>query len=93
MSSGKSKTEEEYKYQTGISGMRFIFDKEITEYINKNIWHLACDLECLQSELEGVPAGEERSKNIKKQSEIKKKLYKELKTLEDTFAKYLQLQH
>jgi hypothetical protein len=93
MTSGKSQSIEQFEFKSGISGMQFIFDKEIEEYVNKNIWHLACDLECLDAELEGVPVGEERSRNVKKQAEIKRQLYKELKSLEDTFAKYLQLQH
>ena len=93
MTFGKSKPEEQMKFLTGTRGMRFIFDKEIAEYVDKAIWHLAVELECLDSELGGLPVGEERSKNIRRQSEIKKQLYKELKTIEDKFAKYLQLQH
>ena len=93
MTSGKSKPEEQFKYLTGTRGMRFVFDKDIAEYIEKEIWHLAIELECLSSELEGVPVGEERSKNVHRQAKIKKLLYKELGSLEDKFAKYLQLQH
>lgn len=93
MTSGKSKPDEQKKFLTGTRGMRFIFDKEIAEYIDKQIWHLAIDLECLDLELEGVPVGEERSRNVKRQSEIKKQLRDELTSLEEKFAKYLQLQH
>jgi len=71
----------------------YVFDKEIAEYVDKTIWHLAIELECLDSELEGMPVGKERSKNVKRKVEIKKQLYEELKTLENKFAKYLQLQH
>lgn len=93
LTSGKSKQEEQFKYLVGTRGMRFIFDKEIAEYVDKNIWHLAVDLECLDAELEGVPVSDERSNNVKKQSEIKKQLHAELKSLEEKFAKYLQLRH
>ena len=93
MASGKSKPVEQFKYLAGTRGVRFIFDKEIAEYIDERIWRLAIDLECLDSELEGVPVGEERSTNVKRQSEIKKQLHKELNSLEEKFAKYLQLQH
>jgi len=91
MSSGKSKQEEQVKFLVGTKGMRFIFDKEIAQYVDKKIWYLAIDLETLDAELEGVPVGEIRSANVKKQSEIKKQLHEELKTLEEKFAKYLQL--
>jgi len=93
MTSGKSKQDQQFEYLTGTRGMRFIFDKEIAEYVDKKIWHLAIDLECLGSELEGLPVGEERTKNVHRQAEIKKQLYKDLESLEDTFEKYLQLQH
>ena len=93
MKSGKSKPEEQLKFLTGTRGMRFIFDKDIAEYVDKTIWHLAVELECLDSELVDLPVGEERSKNVRRQAEIKKQLYQELNTIEDKFAKYLQLQH
>ncbi|MGB7933942.1 MAG: hypothetical protein WCH04_17290 [Gammaproteobacteria bacterium] len=93
MTSGKSKQDEQFKYLSGTRGMRFIFDKEIANYVDETIWHLAVELECLDSELEGVPVGEERSKNVKRQGEIKKQLNKELQSLEEKFAKYLQLRH
>ena len=93
MTSGKSKPEEQQKFLAGTRGMRFIFDKDIASYIDDTIWKLAIDLECLESELQGVPVGEERSKNVKKQSEIKKQLLKELNGLDEKFSKYLQLRH
>lgn len=93
MTSGKSKQDEQFKYLLGTKGMRFTFDKEIADYLEKNIWHPAIHLQCLASELEGVPAGKARTDNVQKQSEIKKKLNVELNSLEEKFAKYLQLQH
>lgn len=93
ITSGKSKPEEQFKYLVGTTGMRFIFDRKIAEHLEKNIWHLALDLECLEGEIAGIPAGEERSANLKKQSAIKRKLNKELTSLEERFAKYLQLKH
>ncbi|MEW8626989.1 MAG: hypothetical protein AB2551_14645 [Candidatus Thiodiazotropha sp.] len=93
MTYGKSKRDEQIKFISGTRGMRFVFDKEIADYISKTIWHLAVELETLSSELDGMPVGEERQKNVRRQSEIKKVLYKELEHLEEKFAEYLQLQH
>ena len=93
MRTGKSKPDEQLKYLTRTRGLRFIFDKKISDYVNTEIWHLAIDLECLQDELEGVPRGEERTINVKKQSEIKKKLRDRFELLEEKFSKYLQLDH
>lgn len=70
MGSGKSKQDEQFKYLTGTRGMRFIFDKEIADYIDIKIWHLAIELECLDSELEGEMVGDKRSKNLKRKSVV-----------------------
>lgn len=93
MISGKCVVEEQRKYLIGTRGMRFVFDKQIAEYVDKHIWGPAIDLECLDSELEGLPVGPERSENVRKQRDIKVRLDDELKLLEDRFAKYLQLRH
>jgi len=93
MASGKSTPEEQRKYLVGSRGMRFLFDKKIADYMDRNIWKLAIDLECLESELQGVPVAEERSSNVREQRDIKLKLHEELKGLEGRFAKYLQLRH
>ena len=93
MASGKATHDEQIKYLSGTRGIAFIFDREIAECVDKTIWHLAVDLECLESELQGVPVGEVRSRNVLRQAEIKKQLMKELQSLEDRFSKYLQLRH
>lgn len=93
MAAGKVTNEAQRQFLVGTSGLRFVFDKKIAEYVDKTIWTLAVDLECLYSELEGMPVGEARSINVRRQSEIKKQLLKELESLEDKFSYYLQLQH
>ena len=93
MTSGKSDSIEQAKFLTGTQGIRFVFDQEIDDYIENTIWHLAIELECLDAELEGLPTGKERSALVKRRSNIKKRLYQELKILESKFEKYLQLKH
>jgi len=93
MASGRSTTEEQRTYLIGTRGMRFLFDKQIADYMDENIWKPAIDLECLESELQGLPVGKERSENVHKQRDIKLQLHEELKSLEGRFAKYLQLRH
>tara|TARA_R110002167_G_scaffold110677_9_gene281507 strand:+ start:4085 stop:4495 length:411 start_codon:yes stop_codon:yes gene_type:complete len=93
MTCGKVTQEAEREYLIGTRGIRFIFDAEISEYVDKTIWHMAVHLQSLEAELEGVPVGEIRSKNVKEQSHIKKKLHEEIKGLEAKFSKYLQLGH
>jgi hypothetical protein len=93
MSSGKVNRDEEHKYLVGTRGIRFIFDKKIADYIEQKIWHLAVELETLDAELEGVPVGDERTKNVHRQADIKKQLYQEFENLEELFSPYLQLKH
>jgi len=91
ISSGKVTSDEKYNFLVGIRGARFLFNKSIAEYIDKNIWKLAVDLWALAAELQGLPEKEERTKNVRRQAFIKKQLYKELKDLEDRFVPYLQI--
>jgi len=93
LSSGKLEGKERTKYLIGISGVRFIFDEKIANYLKNKILEPANDLECLALELDGVPVGSERAANIQKQSEIKKKFSEELKGLEEKSSEYLQLKH
>ena len=51
------------------------------------------DLGTLQSELEGLPVGEERTKNVHAQRDIKKWLAKQLRVMERKFAPFLTLGH
>lgn len=93
ITSGESTPEEQRKYLVGTRGMRFLFDKKIADYMDEHVWKTAIDLECLESELQGLPVGDERSANVRKQRDIKLQLHEELKCLEDRFAEYLQLRH
>lgn len=93
MGSGRAVDDKQTEFLFKTRGLRFIYDQKLADYINENIWKPALDLACLQSELEGVSIGEERTRNVRKQSEIKKSLYREFKNLDKLFSKYLQLKH
>lgn len=91
--SGKPEQKEQHKYLIGTRGIRFTYNKKIADYIEKNIWYKAIEIDALDSELEGVPVGEERTNNVHRQSEIRQQLFREFKNLEDLLAPYLQLKH
>jgi len=93
VTSGTANKEEQLKYLSGTRGMRFVFDKDIADSVEKTIWNPAVMLDCLKSELECASNAEEREKNLKRQTEIFQGLKKELNVLENTFSKYLQLKH
>jgi hypothetical protein len=93
LSRGKSSDEEIYKFLNGTSEAKWVLSSELAEYLDKELYAKAIDLQCLSSELEGVPAGEERTDNIKKQREIKNWLTAQHKVIDDKFSTYLTLRH
>jgi hypothetical protein len=90
---GRAKDDEVFKYLSGIREARWLLDTDLDEYLHKELYHKVVDLQALQSELEGMPVGEARSSNIRKQSELKKWIYAQHATLDEKFSKFLQLEH
>lgn len=91
--SGRTSNEAELAYTTSTRGPRWLFDEDIVEYLDKVLWHKICELGCIQSELQGAPAGKERSDNIRKQAELKKWLNEQLGALDAKLAPFLRLGH
>jgi hypothetical protein len=93
LTSGKVKDEELCKFLFGTREAKWLLDASVAEYIDKQIYHKAIDLQTLAAELEGVPVGEERSKNVYAQADIKKWFAAQYGVLEEKFSSYLQLKH
>jgi hypothetical protein len=93
MTSGKTTQDREFEYLTGIRGAKWLFGDEVVQYLDKVLWHKACDLWCLQEELEGMPPGDERTRKVHAKAEIKKWLIAQLEVLDNKFSPYLKLRH
>lgn len=93
MSAGKASHEAQGEYLIGTTGVEFTFSKDISDYLHKNIWCPAINLECAQSEFEGLPVGEERSRLVHKASDIKRQLHAEMINVDNVFRPYLHLAH
>ncbi|WP_344760064.1 hypothetical protein [Luteimonas lutimaris] len=93
MTSGRSTSEAEYAYLAGTRGAKWLFNDDIVDYLDKVLWHKICDLGCLQSELEGLPPGQERSEKVRKKAELKKWLFAQMEVLDSKFAPFLRLGH
>lgn len=93
MTSGKAKDEETFKFLSGTREAKWLLNADIAEYLDKQIYHKAIDLQTLDAELEGVPVGEERSANVRKQSEIKTWMLKQYEVLDEKFTPFLKLEH
>lgn len=72
MTSGKAKDEEMYKFLAGTRETKWLLNDNIATYFDEQIWKNAVELQTLDAELGGVPAGDERTDNVRRQREIKK---------------------
>lgn len=93
MTSGKTTNEKEFGFLTGTRGAKWLFNDEITQYLDIELWHKICDLGCLQSELNDLPASEERTRKLHAQADLKKWLFAQIKVLDGKFSPFLTLRH
>lgn len=93
MTSGKTTYENEFELLTGMRGAKWLFDDKITYYLDKELWHKSCDLSCLQSELDGIPSGDERTRRLRAQANLKKWFLAQMKVPDGKFAPFLVLRH
>ena len=83
--------EAQVNYLNGITGIEFTYSKELKNYLHKNVWCPAIDLEFAQAEFDALVVGDERSVLIRKAANIKKRLRKEMNSIDDVFRPYLHL--
>ena len=86
---GKVIQEEEIKFITKTRGCRFIFGSDIEKFV-REIYEKGICLHALDEELDALPVGDERTKNVKKQSDIKTWISDQLKTIDDRFSAYFE---
>ena len=93
MTSGEAKQEEVYKFIAGTSSAKWLLNDDVAKYFDEVLWHKVVDLQTLQDEHPGLPVGEERTKNVRAQSEIKGWILEQFKVLDEKFAPFLSLSH
>lgn len=93
MTRGKADDDELLKYMIATREAKWLLGAEIAEYLNKQLYHKAIDLQTLAAELKGIPVGELRTKNVRAQAEIKKWFIAQYDVLDTLFAPFLQLRH
>lgn len=64
--SGRAKDDELFKCLSADRDAKGLYNSEIAVYLGKELWRKATELQCLVSELEGLPVGEERTGNVHK---------------------------
>jgi hypothetical protein len=93
MSSGQVDDALLFRFRAASKEAKWLLNNDIATYLDEHIWNEAIDLQTLKAELEGVPVGEERTTNVHKQREIKKRLLSQIETLDIKFTPFLALSH
>jgi hypothetical protein len=90
MREGNVTDEALYKFNADTNEARFIFDKEIPDYL-QTIYEKAVDIQTKNSELhEPNPQEEKRAQLAREVAEIKKWMYRQFKVSREMFGKYLK---
>lgn len=90
---GKANDEELRTLESGIRSARWLLDEDIETYFENELRRKAVELLTLDNELQGLPAGDQRDKNVRKQSELRSGILDQYNVLDRNFEKYLRLNH
>jgi hypothetical protein len=93
MTTGKAKEEELRKFLLGTRESKWLLNSDIANYFGKQLWAKLTELQMLDTELAPLPVGEERTKNVHSQRDIKLWLMAQLTVLDEKFSPFLELGH
>lgn len=93
IANGKVDDAELAAYIRGTQAAKWVVAREVHEYLEREIYDYAIELQCFAAELEGMPFGDQRNANLKRQAAAKKHLYQQSQQLDTWFSGYLQLSH
>jgi len=93
MTTGKVIEEDRIRFLRVTRDAKWLVGSEIAEYLDNEIHRKALDLQCLDTELEGVPVSKERSDNVQKQTAIKLWFNEQFGVLDKKFSSFLELKH
>ncbi len=91
--SGRVKDEDLFAFLDATSTAKWLFNSEVDNYLRKTLYHQAVKLAQLHAELEGVGIGEERTRNVHEQREVKEWFLAQQGILEAHFSEFLRLAH
>ncbi|MFZ6845456.1 hypothetical protein [Undibacterium sp. RuTC16W] len=89
--SGQTSQSIEREFLIGIAGAKWLFNKEIKDYLNETLWLQIINLGSLQGQLDGLERGTEKTELSKKRTEVMNALNKRLSELDDMFYEFLHL--
>lgn len=89
---GKVSAEVETAYLVGISGAKWLYDKKMDDYLNKELWMIISKLHAVQAEQIGAP-DQERREAIHKQFVVLGEVNNHLQGIDSKFYPFLSLSH
>ncbi|WP_330147394.1 hypothetical protein [Shewanella oncorhynchi] len=72
---------------------KWILSSEIQNFLEKEIYHKAIDLQMYEFQLKDLGVGDDRTEKVRASTEIKKQLLKIHEPMDKLFERYLQLKH
>jgi len=81
------------KFSLGTRQAKWLFNDEIADYFQNQLYAKANKFQTLYVILDSLPIGEERNENVRKQSELKKWFREQLIILDQKFAPFLKFKH
>lgn len=86
------KPEEEFEYLSGVRSAKWLFDDEVSEYLETTLWEKFVDLD-LHNRMSSSPDPQERVPHVQLRSETLRWLMAQFKELDARLAAYLRLGH
>ena len=90
MTHGKVGDDQLAHFLKGTRQARWLLNSEMVQYFDKEIWTKACHLQELEAILDGLPQGDERSSNVRKQREIRDWLVNQMGIVDEKFDRFLR---
>lgn len=84
---------EETAYLQGVAGARWLFETEVTQYLQKEFWEKLCDLHRVAAEMDGMPRSAERQALVDQHLELRKWFLDQYDFMDNLFYPYLGFTH
>jgi len=76
-----------------IREAKWLFDSNIDDYLNKELYHNGLQLQVYEAELKGLPVGEQRTKMVQERSKLFQWFSEQYAALDNKMTAYLKLSH
>lgn len=93
MTTGKVGDEAMFKYMEATQAAKWIVSQEVHDYLEREIYKPALELQSIDAELDGMPVGQGRTRKVERKAELRKHLYAQFHSLDTWFSEYLKLEH